>query len=116
MSPGHWVARSRTSISPKSASGSMTEPPKIHSSVSCGHFENAWRHPLPFCQIVTDDIGNRVRLASARRTLHHDPARVFEPVDDLHLLCIERFREIQFVLIHRPEALGALAVRRFTVK
>ena len=54
---------------------------------------------LALCQLVADQVGNRMTLARSGRTLHQDGARFFEAVDHTFLFRIGVFRKEEVDLL-----------------
>ncbi len=63
-------------------------------------------------QIVTDDVGDRVRLAGAGRTLHRDAGRTFQLLDDGFLLAVVRQREVQLARLAGIDGAAGQAAKR----
>lgn len=55
----------------------------------CRILHGGHEHTLAFRQVVTDDVGDGVCLARARRTLHDDAIGVIQQLDDVDLLVVE---------------------------
>ena len=65
------------------------------------------KHPLALGQIVADDVGDGVRLAGARRTLHNDAIGNIQQLDDADLLVVEGLWEVEVArLLVARAALG----------
>ena len=79
-------------------------------------FHRRHQHPLAIGQVMADDVGDGVGLASAGRALHHYPVMHFQQLDDLHLLVVVRLGEVQLVNLSRRRiaALGTTDVGQTT--
>ncbi len=71
------------------------------------------QHPLPRGQQMTDEVGDRLTLASARRSLHQKTLSLCEALGDLELLVVGGEREVRLLstLLSRAAALGGLRAR-----
>ena len=60
-------------------------------------FHRRHQHPLAIGQVMADDVGDGMGLARTGRALHHNAIVHLQQLDDLHLLIVVRFGEIQLL-------------------